>query len=236
MILVYDVSSPQSFLNLKKWLQDIHHNGASKIPLLLIGNKCDLGRFVTFAEAQEFATWRNLEYIETSAQDRSSVDNLFKYFVKRLRDTSDQKPLTPQEYQIPQHLQPQYQNPQLSPITKSPQQQKMYHQQMPQQQPHYNQPYQQPIQQHQMQHQTVQNHYAQMGSPPQIPHSGPQAVCNFNLSLSLSFHLSLSCQYLFSIPFIFFTFLATFNLLNYLASWRRLVEKRTPMEGILFRT
>jgi GTPase SAR1 family protein len=42
IILVYDVSSETSFLNIHKWLDNIEKSAPENTQILLIGNKCDL--------------------------------------------------------------------------------------------------------------------------------------------------------------------------------------------------
>jgi small GTP-binding protein len=43
IILVYDVNSNDSFLNLEKWFKSIDDNCGTKPPIIILGNKIDLG-------------------------------------------------------------------------------------------------------------------------------------------------------------------------------------------------
>lgn len=42
-MLLYDVSNEQSFLNVRKWINDIGENAdQAKLPVVIVGNKIDL--------------------------------------------------------------------------------------------------------------------------------------------------------------------------------------------------
>jgi small GTP-binding protein len=74
-LLVFDLTSRDSFENIKKWLQDVHDVARNDVVTLLIGNKSDLvdGRQVTFDEAQSFANFNSMQYFETSAKTGANV-------------------------------------------------------------------------------------------------------------------------------------------------------------------
>jgi GTPase SAR1 family protein len=42
IILVFDVTSQDSFEGLKKWLQDVQKYAGDRVVLLAVGNKCDM--------------------------------------------------------------------------------------------------------------------------------------------------------------------------------------------------
>ena len=41
-LVVYDITKPQSFENVDKWLKEVREHGAENMVLMLIGNKSDL--------------------------------------------------------------------------------------------------------------------------------------------------------------------------------------------------
>ena len=41
-LVVYDITKPQSFENVEKWLKELRDHGAENMVLMLIGNKSDL--------------------------------------------------------------------------------------------------------------------------------------------------------------------------------------------------
>ena len=42
VVLMYDVTCEQSFLNVREWIQSINDNSDRNIPIIIIGNKTDL--------------------------------------------------------------------------------------------------------------------------------------------------------------------------------------------------
>jgi len=56
-LLVYDITKPETFVNIREWLRKAQDFGESQIVISLIGNKCDLKhiRAVTTEEAKEFS-------------------------------------------------------------------------------------------------------------------------------------------------------------------------------------
>lgn len=69
-ILVFDLTSRESFMRVNSWLQYLRDfNDDSKVAKILVGNKLDLEdeRVVDRKEAEKFAKENEMEYIETSA-------------------------------------------------------------------------------------------------------------------------------------------------------------------------
>jgi small GTP-binding protein len=59
-LLLFDVTRPDTFINLESWLEEIFkHNGKGMIPLVLLGNKVDLREqfpnHITDGQAEEFS-------------------------------------------------------------------------------------------------------------------------------------------------------------------------------------
>lgn len=89
-ILVYDITSRESFVNLYKYynifkfsLNDTEKKSHKKI-IYFVGNKHDLreNRFVSEYEAREMANKFNAKYIECSARNGFNVDRLFEYVIQ----------------------------------------------------------------------------------------------------------------------------------------------------------
>jgi Ras-related protein Rab-18 len=72
IVLVYDVTSRESFVHVTDWLNEVQtFCGDDECVLLLVGNKIDLeARAVTTQEGQAFAREKNMVFIETSAKVR----------------------------------------------------------------------------------------------------------------------------------------------------------------------
>jgi len=78
-LLVYDITSRESFNALSNWLTDARTLASPAIVILLVGNKKDLEdeREVTFLEASRFAQENDLVFVETSAKSGENVEEAF---------------------------------------------------------------------------------------------------------------------------------------------------------------
>ena len=87
-VLVYDVTQYKTFINLKKWLEDVYFISASagqELVLYVVGNKNDLrGREVPKVEAEDFCKENDLEYIECSAKNDNNIDKIFMDIVEKI--------------------------------------------------------------------------------------------------------------------------------------------------------
>jgi len=87
IILVFDVTEPETFNNLKMWLAEINQHTQDNIAKLLVGNKIDLPkRAVEAAMAQEFANSLGIKYVETSARNSINVNAAFLAIAKEIKD------------------------------------------------------------------------------------------------------------------------------------------------------
>ena len=79
VILMFDITNKDSFLNVYRWLSEIQEQVAPHVSIMLVGNKTDLGarRVVKTEEAKEFAEIHGLLYFETSALSGSNVETVF---------------------------------------------------------------------------------------------------------------------------------------------------------------
>ena len=68
VLLVYDVGSRKSFVNIHKWMKNIYNYSSADIVKYLVGNKIDTpNREVSAVEAGNMAKEYNMKYFETSA-------------------------------------------------------------------------------------------------------------------------------------------------------------------------
>ena len=74
-IVVFSLTSQDSFNNVAQWIQDIKEVARSDVVTILIGNKSDLvdERKVSREEAEKFAKEHGMEYYETSAKTGEGI-------------------------------------------------------------------------------------------------------------------------------------------------------------------
>lgn len=96
IIIVYDVSDRQSFHNVRYWMEEINKYANSLCKKILVGNKIDLKRCVTYEEGSDLAQSLDIPFIETSAKSGSNVDLVFTTLSDLLRSR-----INKQEEKIP---------------------------------------------------------------------------------------------------------------------------------------
>ncbi|KAG9488362.1 ras-related protein Rab-27B [Eleutherodactylus coqui] len=95
-LLMFDLTSQQSFLNVRNWMSQLQANAYCESPdIVLIGNKADLSdqREVNERQAKELADKYGIPYFETSAATgqnvEKSVDTLLDLIMKRMEQCVD---------------------------------------------------------------------------------------------------------------------------------------------------
>ena len=100
VILVYDVTSKESFLSMERWLQEIKKNcGNTTYKIVLVGNKDDNPNLkkISTDEASEFAKQMGIPLFETSAKENINIEELFYAIAKMMVDTKNTKTLARQK-------------------------------------------------------------------------------------------------------------------------------------------
>lgn len=111
-LVVYDITSSESFSHVEKWLSEVKDTADEKLVAMLIGNKVDLEdkRAVNDQEAAEFAEKHGLGFMETSAKDNLNIEAAFNKLINEIyctlseedktdnvntRETENEKPKRP---------------------------------------------------------------------------------------------------------------------------------------------
>jgi len=91
-VIVFDVSSRNSFRKCSFWLNQVKQNGTiGHLPVIaLVGNKIDRATSdVTYDEAVNFAEKNNMNYYETSARKNIDVMKFYQGLIKKIYNTAD---------------------------------------------------------------------------------------------------------------------------------------------------
>ena len=85
IIILYDITNKQSFLNVPNWIKLINEDN-NNIPYVLAGNKCDLQkeRVVQEEEGIKFCQDNNIDFLETSAKQDINIMECINNFVKKI--------------------------------------------------------------------------------------------------------------------------------------------------------
>eukprot|EP01032_Pedospumella_encystans_P007938 gene7938-9468_t len=104
IFVLYDVTNPESFKNIKQWKREIDTYASENVVLCIIGTKADqelednpAKRAVTLEQAEEFATCIDCDVMEVSARLGDSVNKAFftlasKTYRKKFADLLHERP------------------------------------------------------------------------------------------------------------------------------------------------
>lgn len=90
-MLVYDVTDPNSFENVRNWYNNIKENARENVQIVLVGNKNDIPdkRQVTYEQGQALAQELGVPFLETSAKTADSVEEAFTTLARLVKDNVD---------------------------------------------------------------------------------------------------------------------------------------------------
>ncbi|XP_075231043.1 ras-related protein Rab-13-like [Lycorma delicatula] len=88
IILMYDVTSLESFDNLSYWLDNIRMNAPPDVVKILAGNKCDATslRSVTTDSGKKLAEHFDIPFYEVSCKNSYNVEEVFVTLARLIRD------------------------------------------------------------------------------------------------------------------------------------------------------
>ena len=79
ILLVYDVTDEESFLNIHNWVQTIKEVADPDVKKIIVGNKCDIGykRRISKVQGENLANENNAKFLETSARLGTNISKAF---------------------------------------------------------------------------------------------------------------------------------------------------------------
>merc|ERR1711920_1222057 len=93
IIVVYDVTDPESFSNVKQWLHEIDRYANENVNKLLVGNKSDLPtKKVDYQTAKAFADEIGIPFLETSAKNATNVEQAFMTIAGEIKNRMASQP------------------------------------------------------------------------------------------------------------------------------------------------
>ncbi len=84
VILIYDIGNLESFEAVENWIKSIREIGKDNLPIILVGNKCDLSddkRMISLKEGQDKADEFNIPFYETSCKEGINIKEVFEKLV-----------------------------------------------------------------------------------------------------------------------------------------------------------
>ena len=87
IIIIYDVTNPQTYENVKIWITQIREEANPNVIIYLAGNKIDVDeeeKLVKTEDGQKIANEFNLPFFETSAKEGINVNEAFESLVEKI--------------------------------------------------------------------------------------------------------------------------------------------------------
>jgi len=86
IILMYDVTEPKTFENVKKWIISVRESTNDKLPIVIVGNKVDLQerRKISTEKGKEIADQYKLEFFESSVKLNKNIKEVFKTLTEQV--------------------------------------------------------------------------------------------------------------------------------------------------------
>lgn len=97
--LIFNVNDRDTFRDISDWMKSIDEQMDKKVPIVLIGNKLDLGQEITYQEVEELAEKYNVQFFFTSAKTGEGIEECFTALAHAIVENL-KKPKEPEEEDI----------------------------------------------------------------------------------------------------------------------------------------
>lgn len=77
VLIVYDVNNRDTFNNITKWVNEFDNHRLLNVKKVLVGNKLDLARDVSYEEGKELADRLGLPFYEVSSKEFVNIEKVF---------------------------------------------------------------------------------------------------------------------------------------------------------------
>ena len=84
-LIVYDITDVDSFSKMSMWVKELRQQLGNELPIIIVGNKCDLenNRQIKLADAEAYARKLGLDHTSASARAGTNVVELFTLLTER---------------------------------------------------------------------------------------------------------------------------------------------------------
>ena len=82
-MLLFNVSNQNSFMNIENYVKEIVEYDKT-LPFIIVGNKCDDDRVISFNEAEDLAAKFNTNYVEVDYKLNESINDAFYVLLKKI--------------------------------------------------------------------------------------------------------------------------------------------------------
>ena len=96
ILVVYDITNRDSFINVESWIKCAKDELGMDIPIVLIGNKSDLdkNRMITYQEGQDLGNKYGIQFFETSCLNGNNVELCFNSISEKIVEYLNQKEMS----------------------------------------------------------------------------------------------------------------------------------------------
>lgn len=97
IMIVYDITQPKTFTNVKFWLESIAKYTYDNVPIVLVGNKIDMTHhnrpqnYISYHQGQSLADKHDILFFETSALTNINIDKAILTLVKHAKRSDKNK-------------------------------------------------------------------------------------------------------------------------------------------------